>query len=124
MPLTPDEDAMAVQSSQGSGPVLAIDCLPALAAVIEARGIGPLVHAHHDHLDARLLAKVDPGLIVAPLVAAGSDAIELCEALRGLGYRGRFSAFAGRLPNARTVLAELRAHCPEIRIDLVEVEGF
>jgi hypothetical protein len=123
MPLPSAEAAKTPTSGPGEERILAIDCLPSLAAVIEARGIGPLVHARHDHLDARLLAKVDPGHVVAPLVAAGFDAIELCETLRRLGYRGRFSAFAGRLPNARTVLAELRAHCPEIRIDIVEVDG-
>ncbi|HPE24526.1 hypothetical protein [Albidovulum sp.] len=103
--------------------ILAIDCLPTLATSIEAIGFGPLVHARHDHLDARLLAKVMPDLIVAPLLAPGFDAIELSETLHRLGFRGRFVVFAPSLPNARTVTAELRAHCPALAIDLIQIDA-
>ena len=104
------------------GRILAIDCLPVLTTAFERLGLSPLVHARHGHLDARLLAKVEPDLIVAPLLAPACDAMELCGLLYALDYRGRFAAISGPLPNVRTVEAELRAHCPDIMIEILIVE--
>jgi len=66
------------------------------------------------------LAEVD--LVLAPLVCADFDAIEVIESLGRLGYRGRLRILAPKLPNRQIVLRELRAEAlgRGIRVALVE----
>lgn len=66
------------------------------------------------------MAEVD--LVLAPLVCADCDAIEVIESLGRLGYRGKLRILAPKLPNRQIVLHELRAEAlgRGIRVDLVE----
>ena len=98
--------------------ILAIDA----KALLGPGGPMPMVGvAHHSFgcLDAALLARLQPTLVVFPLFAAGHDAISVIEILEKLVYLGRISVIAPALPRPKLVERELRALGPEERLTLI-----
>lgn len=70
-------------------------------------------------LDARLLARVGPDVVLAPLFSTEFDITDLAERLEVLGYRGALRAFTRPLPEPRVVLAEVRIGWPKLDFDLI-----
>jgi hypothetical protein len=81
---------------------------------------GPIYVVPFSGLNAALLARLAPGWVVFPLMAAGFDAPLVIENLVALGYSGRACVVAPRLPNRRMVEVELRSIAPTLHLMLVE----
>lgn len=101
---------------------LVVDGVPLTLRAIEARGFAPLVHTRFTHLNAALLARVTPDVILSPLMGSGFDILDLCDCLAVLGFRGRLVALAPRLPNLRIVATEVRAHAPDLTFEVMEID--
>ena len=80
-----------------------------------------IVFARFDDVGAALLARFEPDLILAPLMAPEFDILDLARQLTQCGYRGALRAMARQIPNPALVRAELAQLCPDLDFDLFEV---
>ncbi|MEO8245225.1 MAG: hypothetical protein ABI832_23370 [bacterium] len=97
---------------------LALDCDQVLGHS------GPLprqniYHLRFSDLAAPLLAKLGPDLVILPLFASYYDANVAVEALQQLGYSGRITVLAPKLPRPRLVERELQVLGPGKRLTLI-----
>ncbi len=91
------------------------------ATLAEAAVLGdPVFVVPFGGLDAALLARLDPGWVIFPLMAPDFDAPLVIERLAELGYAGQACVVAPPLPNRRMVEIELRAMAPILHLMLVE----
>lgn len=74
-------------------------------------------------LDASLLARAEPDVVLAPLFSADFDITDLAAHLVRLGYRGALRAFTQPLPAPRVVISELRSDWPQLDFDLIILPG-
>ncbi|MFP1644916.1 hypothetical protein [Pontitalea aquivivens] len=72
-------------------------------------------------LDGALLARLQPDIVVAPLIGDRFDILDLAVELDRLGYRGALRAVTRPLPNADLVRREIAAQCPRIDFALIEL---
>ena len=115
MTLSDDMNPLAMPTDSR---ILAIDA----KALVGPGGPMPMFGvAHHSFgcLDAALLARLQPTLVVLPLFAEGHDAFTVIEILEKLVYQGRISVIAPSLPLPRLVERELRALGPGTRLTLI-----
>ncbi|TDQ57108.1 hypothetical protein [Phaeovulum veldkampii] len=75
----------------------------------------------HRELDGALLDRVQPDVALCPLMVAGFDALDLAERLVSLGYRGALRATTQPVPDRNLILREIRAICPGLDFDLIEL---
>lgn len=73
-------------------------------------------------LDAQVLERVRPDVVLSALVGEDFDALDLARRLAELGFRGRYRALAMDLRHPGTVLAELRAAAPGLDLDLLLID--
>jgi hypothetical protein len=66
-----------------------------------------VTHLTLDGVDADLLRHLRPTLVITPLFTADHDATATIERLVALGYTGRVTILAPKLPNPRLVEREL-----------------
>lgn len=71
-----------------------------------------------DAVNRALLDELQPEVVISALIAHDFDAIELARLLTEAGYRGRYRALSGALPDVRIVVTEVRATVPGIDFDL------
>ena len=76
-----------------------------------------------DRLDNALLARMQPDLVLSPLVSSRFDCMDLAQFLSDAGYDGAYRAISPRLPQPGVVRRELWAMCPGLNFDLIEPEG-
>ena len=96
-----------VPNLQGAARVLTLNC-QALLGPTDAVPAPSITHASSHDLDAAMLARVAPDLVIVPLFAGDLDATMIIERLVALGYCGRVAVLAPTLPNPRLVEQELR----------------
>ncbi|MCF6315871.1 MAG: hypothetical protein L3J30_06190 [Marinosulfonomonas sp.] len=75
----------------------------------------------YDDLTAEFLLDRQPDIILAPLVTAYFDMLDLAIRLDQLNYEGRIRAITPPLPDPDLVLHEIRFECPALDFDLIEV---
>lgn len=108
------------RATESRRPLLAVEAHAVASRVAQLAGGGAVVHLTLAELDGAVFARLAPGRVACPLIAAGFDALDLVARLVGLGYRARMTVLCPPLPNRALVLRELRAAGPRLRIDLVE----
>jgi hypothetical protein len=92
--------------------------------VIAGVSVGPLeaglqaVTVDYRALDAQVLGRLLPELVVMPLFGNGFDAIEALQRLERLGYRGTIVVRGPALPNRAIVERELAAIVPGLTVRL------
>ncbi|MCA8867995.1 MAG: hypothetical protein KDA67_05050 [Rhodobacteraceae bacterium] len=64
-----------------------------------------------------------PNLVLTPLVCGPRDAVDFAQKLASLGFCGRYRAVVDSLPNIHLVRQEIRATCPSIDFDVIELSG-
>ena len=72
-------------------------------------------------LSASMLSRIRPGAVVAPLITADYDIVDLGIRLQELGYRGDLYALTRPLPRAELVIREIAAICPYLNVRLLEL---
>lgn len=114
----PDGGAQAIATTRW----LVVDLGPTLLARMPDPGAA-LVLTRFATLDATLLARVMPDLVLAPLFGPGFDILDLAQRLTLLGYRGPLRALASALPDPEAVAREVRGHCLGIDFALILIAG-
>ena len=71
------------------------------------------------HLTPAMLSSTNPDAIIAPLMAADWDIVDLGLMLEAMGYRGDLFALSRPLPHAELILRELTAICPRLSVHLL-----
>jgi hypothetical protein len=69
-------------------------------------------------VDRELLCTLEPEVVLSALIAPDFDAMDLARLLQEAGFAGRYRAVTTRLPNVRSVVAEVRAVAPGLDFDL------
>lgn len=72
-----------------------------------------------DDLTEDIVLSVAPDVVLAPLLSRRFDCLDVAERLWGFGYRGRFLALAGQLPDPGMIRAEIAALFPGLDFDIV-----
>lgn len=85
-------------------------------------GRGRHVHGISE-VTGRLLARVAPSLVVAPLMARDFDAADLVLRLAALDYPGRVVLLSDVALAPHHLTAELRALAPQLWIEVLELPG-
>lgn len=78
-----------------------------------------LILAGFDRLDAELLARHRPGLVLTWAVGRDFDAHELALRLAALSYRGRLLVLADALPSTDLLRIELAQACPDLAVEVL-----
>jgi len=111
-------DSREVLAAAGS--VLLIEATQALSLLNPRPGAQTVVVTHRRLLSRKMLETVRPDVIVAPLIAAEWDLVELGEVLEDLGYCGVICALSRPLPRGDLILGELGALYPGLTFRMVE----
>ena len=72
-------------------------------------------------IDAALLARATPDVVLAPLLSPEHDILDLARLLHKLGYSGALRAYCQPVPNARLIRAEVQQIWAEVDFDILEV---
>ena len=74
-----------------------------------------------DQLTALAFAKVNPELVLSPVVSSCFDCLDVAHALVSLRYQGRYRAIARDLPNVGLIRREVMAECPDLDFDVLDM---
>ncbi|KPP91041.1 MAG: hypothetical protein HLUCCA08_13975 [Rhodobacteraceae bacterium HLUCCA08] len=72
-----------------------------------------------EDLDAELLHRIEPNVILSALANRDFDVLDIALRLAELGYRGPYRALVRALPDPRVVVQEVRAVAPFINFDVL-----
>lgn len=72
-------------------------------------------------INAQLIARVAPDVVLAPLFSPDHDILDLARVLDGAGYRGPLRAWSPPLPDSALVCAEVRQIWGTRDFDILEV---
>lgn len=109
------------RSVEGARTVLLIDAADVLSRLSPRPGHQSVVLTQMRMLSDTMLANVRPDAIVAPLITADYDIVDLGILLEELGYRGDLYALTRPLPRAELVILEVGAVCPRLNVRLLEL---
>ena len=72
-------------------------------------------------LDAVLLARLNPGIILSPLVADEFDAVDIAVKLISIGFAGKYRAITDQALNATLIRKEIRSLSPALDFDVLQI---
>lgn len=72
-------------------------------------------------IDAALLSRVRPDVVLAPLVCPGHDILDLARLLDKVGYTGPLRAYSPPLPNVALVCSEVKQIWGDRDFDILEI---
>ena len=81
--------------------------------------LGPAERVPIQALNAPLLDRLRPHVIVSPWMCTAFDCLELAMRLDSLGFRGRYRAVVDALGRPGIVRQEVRGACGEVDFDLI-----
>lgn len=70
-------------------------------------------------LTKRIIADLNPDIVLSPLVGIGFDVLDVAERLAEIAYTGPYRAITGAIPNPELICKEVRAAVPHLDFDLV-----
>ncbi len=70
-------------------------------------------------LDAALLLRLNPDIVMSPLVVRDTDAVEIARILGDLHYAGRYRVVSEEIPNDTVIRAEVSAVAPDLDFAVV-----
>lgn len=101
--------------------ILVVEASNALPLLRPQPGRQSVVLTQMRMLSAQMLGNVRPDAVIAPLIAAAWDIVDLGVTLQDMGYRGDLFALTRPLPRAELVLREVSAVCPRLTVRLLEL---
>ena len=72
-------------------------------------------------ISSELIEDMSPEMVVLPLLARGFDCTDLAKTLHLSGFTGKYRAMARVLPNPSMIRREIRAMCPGLDFDILEM---
>lgn len=88
-------------------------------ALIDAAAGGSVLLARFEQIDAALLGRHRPALVLSRAVSRGFDALDLAHRLTALRFRGHLVALADALPCPELVRAEVALACPALPFEVI-----
>ncbi|MBW6507417.1 MAG: hypothetical protein K0B00_11780 [Rhodobacteraceae bacterium] len=73
-------------------------------------------------VDAGLLVRLRPDVVLAPLMTPSFDMLDLARMLWMLDFRGQVRALTPAIPDPHLVCSEIMAACPGLDFDLIVVK--
>lgn len=73
-------------------------------------------------IDAEMLMRLAPSVVLSPLLAKGFDCIDLAQSLVAAGFVGKYRAVTRRLPRPDLVVGEIRHFCPGLDFEILETD--
>lgn len=102
-----------------NGTVLLIEPGPSLPTMQRTGGSDNIAFATLAAVDAALLERIRPAVVLAPLMTPAFDVLDLARLLSALGYRGQLRAVTPGIPDPHLVRREIAAACPGLNFELV-----
>lgn len=103
--------------------ILVVDPTQALPQVLNGITGATISITTLNKIDADLLARIAPDMVLSPLFSADHDILDLARRLDQLGYQGALRAYSPPLPNARLVQGEVRQIWGKRDFDIFEMPG-
>jgi hypothetical protein len=101
--------------------ILVVDPSQALPRALRGVQGAAITIARMPMIDAGLIARVCPDVVLAPLFSPGHDILDLARLLDRVGYQGALRAYSAPLPNSEIVCAEVRQIWGPRDFDILEV---
>lgn len=108
--------------TQGSR-IMVVGAMSMLDGFLRDCGSESIVSIAYASLTPVTVAKVRPDLVLAPLLGAGFDIVDIGARLAAMGYRARLRAVTPPLPDAAAVVRELSMQFRDLDFALVELAG-
>jgi hypothetical protein len=83
--------------------------------------IGQVEYCEYTALDQDMLGRLQPGIILCPLVSRGFDILDIAVLLCHLGFTGRLRVLVPPLPTPEVVIREVSILCPALDFDMIEI---
>lgn len=96
---------------------------PILKLPIALRGVtgASVTLIRLNELDRTVLERYHPEVILAPLMTAGHDILDVLHRLQELKYRGSLRAITPPMPNLMMIRSELRAKSRALDFEVLEI---
>lgn len=78
-------------------------------------------HSRLRALSAALLERLQPEIVLSPLLCEEHDIIDVARRLKACGYHGALRALSPPLPRINMVLGEVRQICGQCDFDIIEL---
>lgn len=121
----PREDCTALvpvtRSLKEARTILLIDAAEALSLLSPRPDRQAVILTRMRMLSESMLANVRPDAIIAPLITADYDIVDLGILIEELGHSGDLYALTRPLPRAELVIREVSAVCPRLNVRLLEL---
>ena len=101
--------------------ILVVDPSQALPRALRGVQGAAITIARMPMIDAEMLARIRPDVVLSPLFSPGHDILDLARLLDRLGYQGPLRAYSPPLPNTAIVCAEVRQIWGPRDFDILEV---
>lgn len=76
----------------------------------------------YKELTRDFIDRARPDLVIAPLFTSHFDVIDIIERLLKIGFAGKLCAVTARVPDGKSVEAEISRHCPDFDFRLIELD--
>ena len=103
--------------------IMEVGAMSMLDGFLRDCGSESIVSITYASLTPATVAKVRPDLVLAPLLGAGFDIVDIGARLEAMGYRARLRAFHTPLPDAAAVVREVCSQFRGLDFALVELAG-
>ncbi len=91
---------------------------PSREAMVQPASGDPMIIELPD-LNAETFARLQPDVVLSPLVAGGFDCFDVAMALSHIGFGGAYRAVVSFVPDPALVKREVTACCPGLDFDIV-----
>lgn len=81
-----------------------------------------VVELSYKGLTRDFILETRPDVVIAPLFTGQFDVIDIIERLQAMGFSGRLCAVTARVPDGKSVEAEISRHCPDFDFRLIELD--
>jgi len=78
-----------------------------------------ITFAGFDDVEAGFIKRINPDIVLSPLLCRSFDCLDLARSLQNSGFHGRYRIMSPRIPNPTVVLKELRSVGPSLDIDMI-----
>lgn len=99
--------------------ILAVDVPSETVAHLRERSGVDILCVEFAIVDAGLILRIRPDIVLAPLIGSHFDAFDLAGRLTRTGFGGQLSVLSQQIPDLDSVLNEIRDAFPEISVELI-----
>lgn len=79
---------------------------------------GHVVFVEFHEIDSELLGRLEPFVVISPLLCRTFDCVDLAQVLGALGYRGKYRAIDAGLPDPGLIAREVKSLVPGLDFDV------